>query len=45
MAGLGLGVDLRSLRRVGPKVALATTLSLLVMVGLALAVIRGFRLG
>lgn len=45
MAGLGLGVDLRSLRRVGPKVALATTLSLLVMVGIAVAVIRGFGLG
>jgi uncharacterized integral membrane protein (TIGR00698 family) len=44
MAGLGLGVDLRSLRRVGPKVALATTLSLLVMVGIAVAVIRGFGL-
>jgi uncharacterized integral membrane protein (TIGR00698 family) len=45
MAGLGLGVDLRSLRRVGPKVAVATTLSLLVMVGIAVAVIRGFGLG
>lgn len=45
MAGLGLGVDLRSLRRVGPKVALATTLSLVVMVGIAVAVIRGFGLG
>jgi uncharacterized integral membrane protein (TIGR00698 family) len=45
MAGLGLGVDLKSLRQVGPKVALATTLSLLVLVGLALGLIAGLGLG
>jgi len=45
MAGLGLGVDLRSLRRVGPKVALATTLSLVVLIALAIALIVGLGLG
>lgn len=45
MAGLGLGVDLRSLRRVGPKVALATTLSLAVLIALAIALIIGLGLG
>jgi uncharacterized integral membrane protein (TIGR00698 family) len=40
MAGLGLGVDLRDVRRVGAPVALTVTLSLLALVGLAYGLIR-----
>lgn len=36
MAGLGLGVDVRSVRDAGPRVALAVTLSLLFLAGAAL---------
>lgn len=39
MAGLGLSVDLRAVRRVGPKAALAATLGLLLMLGLALLLV------
>lgn len=40
MAGLGLSVDLRELRRVGPRAAIAATLGLLLMLGLALLLVR-----
>ena len=40
MAALGLGVDLRALRSVGPRAATAVTLSLLVLVALALGAVR-----
>jgi len=40
MAGLGLGVDVRAVRTVGPKVAAAVTGSLLVMVVAALLLVR-----
>lgn len=40
MAGLGLSVDLRALRRIGTRVALAAGLGLLALVGLALALIK-----
>ena len=40
MAGLGLSVDLRQLRRAGPRVALAVTLSLAMLGLLAVAVVR-----
>jgi uncharacterized membrane protein YadS len=40
MAGLGLSVDLREVRRVGPKAAVAATLGLLFMLGLALLLVR-----
>ncbi|MBQ0820271.1 YeiH family putative sulfate export transporter [Microvirga sp. HBU67558] len=40
MAALGLGVDLRVLSRVGARVTLAVTLSLLVLVAISLGLIR-----
>lgn len=40
MAGLGFGVRLKSLTEVGPRVAAATLLANLLMVGLALALLR-----
>lgn len=40
MAGLGLSVDLRDLRRVGARAAVAATLGLLLMLGLALLLVR-----
>ncbi len=40
MAGLGLSVDLREIRRVGVRAAVAATLGLVVMLGLALLLAR-----
>jgi uncharacterized integral membrane protein (TIGR00698 family) len=40
MAALGLGVDLKALRQVGARVTLAVTLSLLVLIGISLGLIR-----
>jgi len=40
MAALGLGVDLKVLARVGGRVTLAVTLSLLVLIGISLGLIR-----
>jgi uncharacterized integral membrane protein (TIGR00698 family) len=40
MAALGLGVDLKILSRVGGRVTLAVTLSLLVLIGISLGLIR-----
>ena len=40
MAGLGLSVDLRDVRRVGVKAALAASAGLLIMLGLALVLVR-----
>jgi uncharacterized membrane protein YadS len=40
MAALGLGVDLRILSRVGARVTLAVTLSLLVLIAISLGLIR-----
>jgi uncharacterized integral membrane protein (TIGR00698 family) len=40
MAGLGLGVDLRSVSAAGPRVVLAVTSSLLILGGLAFLVLR-----
>ena len=40
MAAIGLGVDVRALRRVGPRVAATVTGSLAVMVVLALVIVR-----
>jgi uncharacterized integral membrane protein (TIGR00698 family) len=40
MAALGLGVDVRAIRRVGPRVAATVTGSLVVMVVLALVIVR-----
>lgn len=40
MAALGLGVDLRVLQRVGGRVTLAVTLSLIVLIGISLGLIR-----
>ena len=45
MAALGLGVDLRSLARIGPRVTLAVAVSLLVLIGLSLGAIRFLDLG
>lgn len=45
MAGLGLGVDLRSVARAGPRVIAAVTLSLLILGGVALVAIRLAGLG
>ncbi len=45
MAALGLGVDLRAVARVGPRVAATVTLSLVVLVALAVALIRGLAIG
>lgn len=41
MAGLGLGVEVAAVRRVGPRVALAVSGSLLFLIGLSLSLIRG----
>jgi uncharacterized membrane protein YadS len=40
MAALGLGVDLRVLGRVGVRVTLAVTLSLIVLLGISFALIQ-----
>lgn len=40
MAALGLNVDIQAIRKVGPKVALTVTGSLIVMVTIALAIVR-----
>lgn len=40
MAGLGLSVDLREVRRVGARAAVAASLGLLLMLGLALLLVR-----
>jgi uncharacterized membrane protein YadS len=40
MAALGLGVDLKVLGRVGGRVTLAVTLSLLVLIAISLGLIR-----
>jgi uncharacterized integral membrane protein (TIGR00698 family) len=40
MAALGLGVDLRSVARAGPRVAGAVTLSLVLLLGLSLGLVR-----
>ena len=40
MAGLGLGVDLRAIRRVGRPVMLTVSASLLVLLGLSLTLIH-----
>ena len=40
MAGLGLSVDLREVRRVGARAAVAATLGLVLMLGLALLLVR-----
>ncbi|WP_243370035.1 YeiH family protein [Microvirga solisilvae] len=40
MAALGLGVDLKVLARVGGRVTLAVTLSLIVLIGISLGLIR-----
>jgi uncharacterized integral membrane protein (TIGR00698 family) len=45
MAGLGLGVDLRDVRKVGAPVALTVTLSLLALIGLAYGLIRVLAIG
>jgi uncharacterized integral membrane protein (TIGR00698 family) len=40
MAGLGLAVDLEAVRRVGPRVGATVMVSLLLMLGLSLALVR-----
>jgi uncharacterized integral membrane protein (TIGR00698 family) len=45
MAALGLGVDIRSVRKVGRPVALAVTGSLLVLIVLSVALIKGLGIG
>jgi len=40
MAALGLGVDVRAIRRVGPRVAATVTASLAVMVAMGLGIVR-----
>jgi uncharacterized integral membrane protein (TIGR00698 family) len=40
MAGLGLGVDLRSIAAAGPRVSLVVTLSLLLLAAMALGLVR-----
>lgn len=45
MAALGLGVDLRALRRVGASVVTTVTLSLAALLALSVALIRVLRLG
>jgi uncharacterized integral membrane protein (TIGR00698 family) len=45
MAGLGLGVDLRAIRTVGPRVACAVVGSLALLAAFSLACIALFRLG
>jgi uncharacterized membrane protein YadS len=44
MAALGLGVDVRVLARVGGRVTLAVTGSLVVLVVVSLLLIRGLRI-
>ncbi|MFT3804460.1 MAG: putative sulfate exporter family transporter [Burkholderiaceae bacterium] len=44
MAGLGLGVDLRSVTAAGPRVSIVVTLSLLVLGGFAMLVLRAVNL-
>lgn len=44
MAALGLGVDIRSVAKAGPRVTLVVTLSLAVLTGLSLALIWMLRL-
>lgn len=45
MAALGLGVDVRAVGRSGPRVVLAGTLGLLLLTGMALAVVTTLGLG
>lgn len=45
MAALGLGVDLRAIRRVGAPVIATVSLSLVVLLGLAVTLIRGLGIG
>jgi uncharacterized integral membrane protein (TIGR00698 family) len=45
MAALGLGVDLKVLGRVGGRVTLAVTLSLIVLIGISLGLIRLLSVG
>jgi uncharacterized integral membrane protein (TIGR00698 family) len=45
MAALGLGVDLRAIRRVGAPVIATVTLSLVMLLGLAVTLIRGLGIG
>ncbi len=45
MAALGLGVDLRELRKVGAPVILTVTASLLVLVALSITLIRALSIG
>jgi uncharacterized integral membrane protein (TIGR00698 family) len=40
MAGLGLSVDVRSVKQVGPRVMVAVSCSLVVLIGLAIGLIR-----
>ena len=40
MAGLGLGVDLRHVAAAGPRVTAVVTLSILLLTGIALAVLH-----
>ncbi|KLN58461.1 putative sulfate exporter Pse [Variovorax paradoxus] len=44
MAGLGLGVDLRSVTAAGPRVSIVVTLSLVVLGGFAMLVLHAARL-
>jgi uncharacterized membrane protein YadS len=44
MAALGLGVDLRVLRAVGGRVTAAVTLSLLMLIGISLALVHMLRI-
>ena len=45
MAGLGFGVDLAAVRKVGPRVGAAVIISLAFMIGLALTLIRALAIG
>ena len=45
MAGLGLGVDVRSVSKAGPRVTAAVCLSLLVLLGLSIGLIRLLQVG
>lgn len=45
MAALGLGVDLRALRKVGTPVVLTVSVSLLVLLAMSIALIRLLRIG
>lgn len=45
MAALGLGVDLRALRAAGPRTVGAVLVSLLLLLALSLALIKGLRIG